>query len=50
MDKICMNCKYLMFSDCYGECDKQLKIVNWNDTCELFKQKPYKIKVKIKKS
>ena len=30
----CLNCKHLMFSDMYGECNKQLKIVNPSDTCE----------------
>ena len=30
----CLNCKHLMFSDMYGECNKQLKTVNPNDTCE----------------
>lgn len=30
----CLNCKHLMFSDCYGECNKQLRIVNSSDTCE----------------
>ena len=30
----CLNCKHLMFSDCYGECNKQLRIVNPNDTCK----------------
>lgn len=30
----CLNCKHLMFSDMYGECNKQLKIVNPRDTCE----------------
>lgn len=30
----CLNCKHLMFSDMYGECNKQLRIVNPNDTCE----------------
>lgn len=30
----CLNCKYLMFSDCYGECNKQLRIVHPSDTCE----------------
>ena len=30
----CLNCKHLMFSDMYGECDKQLRIVNPSDTCE----------------
>ena len=30
----CSNCKHLMFSDMYGECNKQLKIVNPRDTCE----------------
>ena len=29
-----LNCKHLMFSDMYGECNKQLKIVNPSDTCE----------------
>ena len=30
----CLNCKHLMFSDMYGECNKQLRIVNPGDTCE----------------
>jgi hypothetical protein len=30
----CLNCKHLMFSDCYGECKKKLRIVNPSDTCE----------------
>ena len=30
----CLNCKHLIFSDMYGECNKQLKIVNPSDTCE----------------
>ena len=30
----CLNCKHLMLSDMYGECNKQLKIVNPSDTCE----------------
>lgn len=30
----CLNCKHIMFSDMYGECNKQLKIVNPSDTCE----------------
>lgn len=30
----CLNCKHLTFSDMYGECNKQLRIVNPNDTCE----------------
>lgn len=30
----CLNCKHLMFSDMYGECNKQLRIVNPSDTCE----------------
>ena len=30
----CKDCKYLMFSDCYGECSKQLRIVNPKDTCQ----------------
>ena len=30
----CLNCKHLMFSDMYGECNKQLRIVNPTDTCE----------------
>ena len=30
----CKDCKYLMFSDCYGECSKAYKgIVNPNDSC-----------------
>ena len=30
----CKECKHLMFSDCYGECNKTLRIVNPDDTCE----------------
>ena len=30
----CLNCKHLMFSDMYGECNKQLRIVKPSDTCE----------------
>lgn len=30
----CKDCKYLMFSDCYGECSKQLRIVDSKDTCQ----------------
>jgi len=31
----CSECKYLMFSDCYGECSKGYKgIVRPTDTCE----------------
>lgn len=31
----CKDCKYLMFSDCYGECSKAYKgIVNADDYCE----------------
>lgn len=30
----CSNCKHLMFSDMYGECNKHLRIVNPSDTCE----------------
>lgn len=30
----CLNCKHLIFSDMYGECNKQLRIVNPGDTCE----------------
>ena len=30
----CLNCKHFMFSDMYGECNKQLRIVNPSDTCE----------------
>lgn len=30
----CKDCKYLMFSDCYGECSKAYKgIVQPNDSC-----------------
>ena len=35
----CLNCKHLMFSDMYGECNKQLKIVNPSDTCEFAEPK-----------
>ena len=34
-----LNCKHLMFSDMYGECNKQLKIVNPSDTCEFAEPK-----------
>ena len=30
----CIDCKHLMFSDMYGECNKQLRIVHPSDTCE----------------
>lgn len=31
----CKDCKYLMFSDCYGECAKGIRgIVRPDDTCE----------------
>lgn len=30
----CKDCKHLMFFDMYGECNKQLRIVNPRDTCE----------------
>lgn len=30
----CLNCKHFMFSDMYGECNKQLRIVNPSDTCK----------------
>jgi hypothetical protein len=30
----CLKCKHFMFSDMYGECNKQLRIVNPSDTCE----------------
>ena len=33
-ENTCLNCKHLMFSDFYGECNKQLRIVNPSDTCE----------------
>ena len=33
-DVRCVECKHLMFSDCYGECSKTYKgIVNPNDSC-----------------
>lgn len=35
----CLNCKHLMFSDMYGECNKQLRIVNPGDTCEFAEPK-----------
>ena len=35
----CLNCKHLMFSDMYGECNKQLKIVHPSDTCEYAEEK-----------
>lgn len=35
----CVNCKHLMFSDFYGECNKRLKIVNPSDTCEFAEPK-----------
>lgn len=35
----CLNCKHLIFSDMYGECNKQLKIVNPRDTCEYAESK-----------
>ena len=33
------NCKHLMFSDMYGECNKQLRIVHPSDTCEFAESK-----------
>ncbi len=30
----CLNCKHFMFSDMYGECNKQFRIVHPSDTCE----------------
>lgn len=34
---ICLNCKNLMFSDCYGECSRGYKgIVRPDDSCEHF--------------
>ena len=27
------DCKYLMFSDCYGECKRYLRLVNMTDFC-----------------
>lgn len=35
----CLNCKHFMFSDMYGECNKQLRIVNPSDTCEYLEPK-----------
>lgn len=35
----CLNCKHLMFSDMYGECNKQLRIVKPSDTCEFAEPK-----------
>ena len=35
----CLNCKHLMFSDMYGECNKQLRIVHPSDTCEFAEPK-----------
>lgn len=33
-DVLCGDCKYLMYSDCYGECSKAYKgIVNADDSC-----------------
>lgn len=29
----CKDCKYLMFSDMYGECEKRLRIVRPDDFC-----------------
>lgn len=37
VEKICVNCEHLMFSDCYGECGIGKKgIVMPNDTCDSF--------------
>ena len=30
---LCRNCKHLMFSDCYGECNKFVRIVRPDDFC-----------------
>ena len=35
----CLNCKHFMFSDMYGECNKQLRIVHPSDTCEFAEPK-----------
>lgn len=35
----CKDCEYLMFSDMYGECKKQLRIVNPTDTCPMAKRR-----------
>lgn len=36
----CKDCKYLMFSDCYGECSKAYRgIVSPNDSCEYGERK-----------
>ena len=38
----CKECKHLMFSDSYGECNKALRIVNPDDTCEYAERKEEK--------
>jgi hypothetical protein len=35
----CKECKHLMFSDCYGECNRSLRMVNPDDTCEYAERK-----------
>ena len=35
----CKDCKHLMFSDFYGECNKRLILVNPRDTCSLAERK-----------
>ena len=35
----CKDCKYLMFSDMYGECEKLLRIVRPDDFCSYGERK-----------
>lgn len=35
----CKDCEYLMFSDMYGECSRELRIVRPNDSCGKGKRK-----------
>ena len=39
MECNCKTCKYLSFSDFYGECDKHVKIVRPNDKCPDYEPK-----------
>ena len=35
----CKDCKHLMFSDCYGECNKFVRIVRPDDFCSFGERK-----------
>lgn len=35
----CKDCKHLTFSDCYGECNKALRIVHPDETCSYAERK-----------